>query len=204
MAVRNALLALLHEGPKHGYQLKAEFESATGGTWPLNIGQVYTTLQRLERDGLVEPATTEVDDERQRPVQITAAGRAELESWLTATVDQDPPRRDELAVKLLVVIATSAADPATVLQHQRGAALERLQRLTRLKRDADDGDLGWLMVVDHLILQTDAEARWLDLCEQRLRQAGPDAMGRAARAAADRAGEGDVVEPAGREIGGKR
>lgn len=203
MAIRNALLALLNERPKHGYQLKAEFEAATGGTWPLNIGQVYTTLQRLERDGLVGPAAADHDDERQRPFQITAAGRAELDSWLTAPVDRDPPRRDELAVKLLVVIATSAADPATVLQSQRGAALQRLQRLTRLKRDAGEGDLAWLMVVDHLILQADAEARWLDLCQQRLDQAGGTAMAQAAQAAARSAGA--VTEDAGEhDLEGRR
>lgn len=185
MAVRNALLALLSEGPKHGYQLKAEFEAATGGTWPVNIGQVYSTLQRLERDGLVASAEDVGDGDRQHPYRLTEAGRAALAEWVTTPVERDPPQRDELAVKLLVVLATSAADPAEVIQAQRRAALERLQRLTRLKRDADpEGDLAWLLVVDHLILQADAETRWLDQCEQRLAAAGSQAVAEAARAAA--------------------
>ena len=54
MSVRHALLALLSEGPKYGLQLREEFEARTGEIWPLNVGQVYSTLQRLERDGLVE------------------------------------------------------------------------------------------------------------------------------------------------------
>lgn len=196
MPIRNALVALLHDGPKHGYQLKAEFEAATGGTWPLNIGQVYTTLQRLERDGLVATVEGVGDEDRQHPYRLTDAGRSALAEWITAPVERDPPRRDELAVKLLVVLATSAADPVEVIQSQRSAALERLQRLTRLKRDADPAaDFAWLLVVDHLIFQADAEARWLDQCEQRLGAAGSRAVVDAARAAA--AGAVDDVTPSG-------
>ncbi|QBI19657.1 PadR family transcriptional regulator [Egibacter rhizosphaerae] len=193
MAIRNALLALLAEGPKHGYQLKVEFEAATGDSWPLNIGQVYTTLQRCARDGLLEPAEASGSDARQRRYQLTDAGREVLDAWLAAPVDRDPPQRDELAVKLLVVLAASAADPAVVIQAQRTATLERLQRLNQLARGADPaGDLAWLLVVDHLIFQAEAEVRWLDLCEQRLARAGHEAVAAAARraAAAGRAGGG--------------
>ena len=56
MSIRHGLLALLAQEPMYGAQLRSEFESRTGGTWPLNVGQVYTTLSRLERDGLVEAA----------------------------------------------------------------------------------------------------------------------------------------------------
>ena len=63
MSVPHALLALLSEGPKYGLRLQKEFEARTGEVWPLNVGQVYTTLQRLERDGLVE-----TDDGRRRTV----------------------------------------------------------------------------------------------------------------------------------------
>jgi len=204
MAIRNALLALLAEGPKHGYQLKIEFEAAMGGSWPLNIGQVYTTLQRCARDGLIEPTDATGEDVRQRPYRLTEAGREVLHSWLAAPVDRDPPQRDELAVKLLVVLATSAADPAVVIQAQRTATLERLQQLNHFARDTDPAeDFAWLLVVDHLILQADAEVRWLDLCEQRLARAGPEAVAAAARrAAADVAadpgdgGEEDTVAAA--------
>ena len=73
MSVRHALLALLSEGPKYGLQLRQEFEERTGDVWPLNVGQVYTTLQRLERDGLVE-SDDDGDDGPQKGFRITAEG----------------------------------------------------------------------------------------------------------------------------------
>src|SRR5215212_7482110 len=79
VSVRNALLALLEQGPRYGYQLRAEFEDRTGGTWPLNVGQVYTTLARLERDGLVEGRTADPEGgEARRTYRISDAGRATL------------------------------------------------------------------------------------------------------------------------------
>ena len=81
MSVPHALLALLSEGPKYGLRLREEFEARTGEVWPLNVGQVYTTLQRLERDGLVE-ANAAGDDSQQKAFRITADGEAELASWL--------------------------------------------------------------------------------------------------------------------------
>ena len=85
-------MALLDDGPRYGYQLKTAFEAVTGGAWPLNVGQVYTTLDRLARDGLV------VVDEHagQKSYELTAAGRAELGEWWQATPSDDPPPRDEL------------------------------------------------------------------------------------------------------------
>ena len=88
MAVREGLLALLNEGPSHGYQLKTAFEAATGGAWSLNVGQVYTTLDRLQRDGFV--TSDEVDG--QKRYAITPAGREELGGWWsTSPVDAPPP-----------------------------------------------------------------------------------------------------------------
>src|SRR4051794_29177789 len=86
MSIRHGLLALLSRGPRYGYQLRVEFEASTGATWPLNIGQVYTTLARMERDGLVEPGGA---DEQGRAVYtVTEAGRAELGRWFSTPVDQ--------------------------------------------------------------------------------------------------------------------
>ena len=90
MAVREGLLALLHEGTSHGYQLKTAFEAATGGTWSLNVGQVYTTLDRLQRDGLVTSGETN----GQRRYTITAAGREELARWWSPVAADTPPPRD--------------------------------------------------------------------------------------------------------------
>src|SRR5204862_4779134 len=95
MSVRHALLALLSEGPKYGLQLRQEFESETGEVWPLNVGQVYTTLQRLERDGLVTSNDGE-DESLQKGFRITPAGSRELAVWLQTPPDTSPPPRDEL------------------------------------------------------------------------------------------------------------
>ena len=103
MSVRHALLALLSEGPKYGLQLRQEFEERTGEVWPLNVGQVYTTLQRLERDGLVESDDSD-DEGPQKSFRITAAGKVELDEWLRTPPDLSSPPRDELVMKVLIAV----------------------------------------------------------------------------------------------------
>jgi len=176
MSIRNGLLALLEHGPRYGYQLRAEFEATTGGTWPLNIGQVYSTLRRLERDGLV--AGTGTDDEGRSVYEITAAGRSALTDWFTTPIARAERGRDELAIKLAVAVTLPAVDLRDVIQRQRSATLRSLQEFTRLKRAADpDGDLAWLLVVDSMIFAAEAEVRWLDHCETQLgrRRSAPTA-----------------------------
>lgn len=169
MSVRHSILALLADEPAHGYALKSEFEASTGATWPLNVGQVYTTLRRLERDGLVEPLSSGDDDARVT-WRITKPGLAELRQWFGSPVTADPPARDELAIKVLLAIATDRDDVADLLQAQRAATMERLQGYTHKKRNADpQRDLPWLLLLDALVLQAEAEVKWLDLCEARLR-----------------------------------
>ena len=108
MAIRHGLLALLDEGPAYGYQLKAAFEERTGGTWPLNIGQVYTTLARAERDGLV--AQLDVADDGKVVYEITDAGRREVAAWFASPVRRDAPARDELTIKLAVAVTAPGVD----------------------------------------------------------------------------------------------
>src|SRR2546430_14521102 len=100
MSVRHAMLALLSEGPSYGLQLRQEFEARTGDVWPLNVGQVYTTLQRLERDGLVQ-SDDDGDDSRQKRFRITRDGTRELSEWLRTPPDLSSPPRDELVMKVL-------------------------------------------------------------------------------------------------------
>ena len=165
MSVRHGLLALLAEGPSYGYQLRTRLETRTGGTWPLNIGQVYTTLSRLERDGLVE--ATEADG--QATYRITAAGRAAVADWFAGPVERPAPARDELAIKLALAVGSPTVDVRRVLQAQRSATRQGLQELTRLRAGADDdADLAWTLVLDALVFQAEAELRWLDHCETRL------------------------------------
>jgi len=165
MSVRQGLLAVLELGPSYGYQLRAEFESRTGGTWPLNIGQVYTTLDRLERDGLVRRG--DETPEGQVLYEITDAGRAEADAWLSRPVVRERAGRDELAIKLAIAVTLPGVDVPALIQTQRTATLGALQDLTRLKRD-DTRDLAWELVLESMIFQLEAEVRWLDHTESRL------------------------------------
>jgi DNA-binding PadR family transcriptional regulator len=167
MSVRYGLLALLEREPMHGYQLRTEFERSTGLTWPLNIGQVYTTLARLTRDGLVEE--TGLGEPGQVVYRLTEAGRAELGSWFATPVAPAEHPRDELAIKVALAMHTPGVDVPAVLQTQRTATLRKLRELTRLKVEADDkADESWLLVLDLMIFRAEAETRWLDHSETRL------------------------------------
>ena len=175
MSIKHGLLALLEREPMYGYQLRSEFERATGATWPLNVGQVYTTLTRLERDGLVEPQSQ--DDEGRVRFAITDAGRAELASWFQAPVVARDRPRDELAIKLALAVGVPGVDVGTVIQQQRSATMTALQDYTRLKRRGtgdDPHELAWGLVLDSLVFTAEAEIRWLDHCEARLRRAARD------------------------------
>jgi len=166
VSVRHSLLALLSAGPMHGYGLKTEFEAATGDVWPLNVGQVYTTLGRLERDGLV---TAQADAEGQKVYQITEAGRDELRQWFETPVPRELIPRQELAIKLVFAMRSGMADVTAVVQRQRVATVRALQDITRLKAAAESaGDMAWLLMLDALVFQADAEVRWLDMCQARL------------------------------------
>lgn len=169
MSVPMSLLALLDDRPRYGLELKQEFERQTGEMWPLNVGQVYTTLGRLERDGLVTGADPAPDgDERQRPYRITEAGRQSLRTWFD-TPASGLPSRDELVLKILLAAARPGTDATDVIQSERRAALTLLQEYTRLKSDQPEaGDLGWLLLLDSLIFKVEGRIRWLDSAESRL------------------------------------
>ena len=121
MSVRYGLLALLEEAPSHGYHLKTAFERRTGGNWALNIGQVYTTIQRLERDGLVEAVdghATAADDRRE--YRITPTGRAQLGEWFDNPVVLEAPARDELTIKVLLAVAAGDIDVTALCSASAG------------------------------------------------------------------------------------
>jgi DNA-binding PadR family transcriptional regulator len=165
MSVKHGLLALLEREPMYGYQLRTEFESATGSLWPLNVGQVYTTLTRLERDGLVQAQGE--DEEGRASYAITHAGRAELNDWFDAPVTAMDRPRDELAIKLALAVTVPGVDVRAVVQRQRSSTVSHLQSLTRLKRETDS-DLSWSLVVDSMRFQAESEIRWLDHVETQL------------------------------------
>ncbi|GAB3581367.1 PadR family transcriptional regulator [Calidifontibacter terrae] len=173
MSVKHSLLALLAVQPMYGAQLRQEFEARTGGTWPLNVGQVYTTLNRLERDGLVE-SNGEADDEGRIAYRLTEDGRAEITRWWTIPVDRDQTPRNELAIKLALAVTLGDVDVQQVVQIQRTATMRQMRDLTRLKASVEN-DLAWSLVLDNLIFTAEAELRWLDHIETKVVIAGRSA-----------------------------
>ena len=178
MSVKLGILALLSAEPKHVYQLRAEFEERTGGTWPLNIGQVYSTCQRLERDGLIASLGMHDDAEQ---FELTAAGRELATQWWYQPVDRGTPARDELAIKVALAVTTPGVAVTEVLDRQRISTMQVLQDYTKLSRNASgDADFAWRLVLDNLIFTAEAELRWLDHTEAKLVRRGLKSPQRAA------------------------
>ena len=175
MAVREGLLALLQDEPRYGYQLKTEFEAATGGVWPLNVGQVYTTLDRLERDGYVSVA---LGDDEQKVYTITVKGLGELGGWWEAVPLDDPPPRDELMLKIMMAIEHDLDHALAVLTRQRSALTALLQQRRRERSLDTESEpagspptrsaLASQIVTDALIVRAEADLRWLEVCEARI------------------------------------
>jgi DNA-binding PadR family transcriptional regulator len=175
VSIRQGILALLAEGDRYGYQLRQEFEVRTGGMWPLNIGQVYTTLSRLQRDGLVAEAGRQ--DDGSVVYTLTDAGRDEAGRWWETPVDRGTPSRDEVAIKIALAVTSPGVDVAAVVQRQRAETVRALQTYTRQQAQVPhppkDADLAWLVVVDSRVFAAEAEVRWLDHVEERLRHLPP-------------------------------
>ena len=175
MSIRHALLALLSEGPKYGLQLRQEFEARTGEVWPLNVGQVYTTLQRLERDGLVE-SDDDGEDGPQKGFRITDDGEEELAAWLRMPPDLSSPPRDELVIKILIAAQVPDLDVHEVVQAHRRYLVQLMQEWTRLKEHSADRDLGFALAVDAELFRLDAVVRWLDAADGRIKRASVDRL----------------------------
>ncbi|MFD5156532.1 PadR family transcriptional regulator [Streptomyces hawaiiensis] len=148
MSIRHGLLALLAAGPRYGSRLRTDFEARTGGTWPLNIGQVYTTLSRLER--------------------------AELRAWYDRPVERAGPPRDELAIKLVMALGADGVDVREVVEAQRRHVARALHDHVRQRAEAlarapeHPGEMARLLVLEQLVFQDEAEVRWLNHGEARL------------------------------------
>lgn len=205
MSVRHALLALLQEGPKYGLQLRQEFEAGTGEVWPLNVGQVYTTLRRLERDGLVD--ADDADEGPQRTYHLTDAGALELADWLRSPPDMTAPPRDELVIKVLIALRLPDVDLRDLLQVHRRKLVELMQQYTRLKQDAADDDLSLTLVVDSELFRLDSLVRWLDAVDARLpglEAAAVDRRSAAATVTGSASASRTTPERLRRRIGGRR
>jgi DNA-binding PadR family transcriptional regulator len=167
MAIPHALLALLVSEPKFGLRLKEEFESHTGSVWPLNVGQVYTTLSRLERDGFVQSLGHEGETASQKLYALTAGGREELFSWLGTAPESTTPPRDEIVIKVMIALTVEGCDVRSVIQIHRKRVLAAMTSFNKLKRREQD-ELALALVVDAELFRLEATVRWLDLAEARL------------------------------------
>ncbi len=182
MSVRQGLLALLSEEPMGVARLRKEFEARTGGTWPLNIGQVYTTVQRLERDGLVALAETGAAPSGDTRGDIdlfalTDAGREAAEGWWRTPVRRGAPERDELVIKVALAVTAPGVSVREVVQGQRTETMRALRDLTRLAARIDPAspaDLSFSLVLDNHIFTAEAELRWLDHIESRAERAASE------------------------------
>jgi len=170
VSVRHTLLALLSEGPRYGRQLRQEFEAGTGEAWPLNGGQVYAALRRLERDGLVESGDTGAAGPH-KEFRITSDGAAELAAWLRAPPDPASAPHDQMAAKVLAALRVPGTDAHEVIQVHRRSLMELMQRWTRIKREQADHDLGLGLRLDAELFRLDSVIRWLDAADGRLMHA---------------------------------
>ena len=163
MSISHSILAILSLGDCHGYQIRSEIESRTGAAWQINVGQIYATLDRLERDELVLAEVA--NSEGQIRYAITEKGRAAAETWLTSAVERSPISRDELSMKLALAVTLPNVDMQGILDAQRASTLQGLQVLTTAKQGTDDKnseDLAWILILDSQIFNAEAELRWLD------------------------------------------
>ncbi|HEY6886684.1 MAG TPA: PadR family transcriptional regulator [Solirubrobacter sp.] len=163
--MRYPLLALLANGPAHGYELKLAMEQRFGAVLPpLNAGQIYTTLSRLQRDGLVEDdAVAQNGRPNKRVYRLTEQGQVELKGWVA---DSTPATRlkDDFFIKLVLARAAGIADPRELIDRQRSAYLQALRELDDVRTQDDTTAL----LVEGAALHLEADLKWLDLCEQRM------------------------------------
>ena len=163
MTMNRVLLALLDAGPRHGYDLKRTHDEWFSGMRVLAYGQVYSTLGRLQRDGLVQVAHTEGGEGPERIVyELTAAGRDVLRSWLEEPVEPGAASAEELQQKVLTAHQLKD-DVGELIARQRTAHLRRMRELS-----SPPAELAATLSADHARMLLDAELRWLDLAADRL------------------------------------
>jgi DNA-binding PadR family transcriptional regulator len=164
MSLKFGILGLLAEEPMHGYEVKARFEAMLGHTWEVNIGQVYGTLQRLERDNLVE-AVGERGERGRLAYQLTALGRQTLDHWLAEPEAEPQQLHDDLFVKLMLIRRLANGNLEGLLMRQRRVYLQRLRDLAELgRRVRDEQRPDLLLLIKGAVIHTEADIKWLDAC----------------------------------------
>jgi len=168
--LKYVLLALLGRAPQHGYELKAAFEDLLGGTWLLNIGQVYTTLARLEQDGLVEPTivTQELLPDR-KVYSLTQLGEKELARWLDEPVSGLIRLRDEVFLKVLAQALVDRRRARSLIAQQRDEYVSAAAQVARTRASASTTEATGLLL-DAVLLRLEADLQWLDLVEAAIKE----------------------------------
>lgn len=171
MSVRHAVLGLLTQHPRHGYELRAAFEALVGGeeNWDVKPAQIYSTLTRLEKSGLVAEESVEQDaGPEKRVYAITPDGREVLEEWFATGVSPEH-QRDEFFIKIMVGLISGAADPFQLIQTQRACLYQGLHALVAQRTAADPrSELAKILLLDKAAAHLEADLRWLDITETRL------------------------------------
>ncbi|SRR5258708_11245074 len=173
MSLKFGILGLLTEEPLHGYQVKQRFEAMLAGTWEVNIGQVYSTLQRLERDDLVA-AVGDRGDRGKQAYELTDGGRRELDAWLAEPEAGPQELRQELFVKLLLIRRLANGNLETLLMRQRRVYLQRLRDLAELERRVrQEGRDDLALLIKGVLIHTEADIKWLDAYLEELSNLAP-------------------------------
>jgi len=172
VSVRHALLALLSDGPKYGLQLREEFEAGTSEVRPLNVGQLYATLGRLEREGLVASDGSEAAGPHKH-FRITAGGAGELAAWLRTPPDL-ASAPGQMAAKVLAARRVPGTDVHEVVQVHRRFLMELMQQWTRIKLERADNNLDLGLKIDAELFRLDSVIRWLNAADRRLMNAADD------------------------------
>ncbi len=177
MSVKHGILGILADGPRHGYELKTQFDTLTGGLWDLNVGQIYSTLERMRKDGLVALEESAADGDDRKVYRVTTAGLEELDDWLQAPPLRPRPLRDEFFVQLGLLMDRNRAAALALIDDMRRVYHLRLAELTRQKvvlaRSQERGRIRRELLLDAALLHVEADLKWLDRCEERLAERAP-------------------------------
>nr|WP_203624962.1 PadR family transcriptional regulator [Streptomyces sp. SID9913] len=165
------LLALLARGPAHGYELKQDLEQLLGSAYPQpNVGQIYVTLGRLEKSGLIEGEDVEQSSRPNKKVyHLTDAGREALAAWFEDTADE-PRVRDEFFMKLALAPQSGATDQITLINKQRRQYLNTMRELSRLAAAEDRDNRIAHLLIEGAMLHLQADLDWLERCQEELEE----------------------------------
>ncbi len=172
MSIRHALLGLLAQKARHGYELRAAFEAVVGGAeaWDVKPAQIYTTLDRLEEAGLVERQSDlgQGDEPSRRVYALTSAGRESLHEWFASAVENQH-QRDEFFVKLMVALFSGEGKSERIIQIQRSHLYQEMHAMTTLRDGYNPRtEMAQILLLDKAIMHIEADLRWMDIAEIRI------------------------------------